>query len=225
MCLGMYMYVFVSAEASPWAGCQWREGQRTARGLSPFLWFNMTPLALRLQQLHMHMPAILFVVEDYSAIKAPVSSSVAGLQNYCFTPSLESFFQASRALQKHRWGSSFWLGMNGSILLTIIQATAVSHHLSRSVKGFSSATYVRIITQQKQVWHWDLIAPFYLLKRNWFNFHCVCTYCFLTKVNILKHCNQQEGSEGAPVHLHLRRQQTIKSILNKPWWPRSAALL
>lgn len=58
----------------------------------------MTPLALRLRQLRMHMPAILFVVGDYSAIKAPVRSSMAGLQNYCFAPDLESFLQASGAL-------------------------------------------------------------------------------------------------------------------------------
>lgn len=48
----------------------------------------MTPLALRLRQLRMHMPAVLFVVEDYAAIKAPVSSGVAGLHNYCFPPRL-----------------------------------------------------------------------------------------------------------------------------------------
>lgn len=58
----------------------------------------MTPLALRLRQLRMHMPAILFVVGDYAAIKAPVRRSMAGLQNYCFPLDLESFLQASRAL-------------------------------------------------------------------------------------------------------------------------------
>lgn len=106
MYVGMSMYGCLSmcAGASQWVGCQRREGQRMAQGLSPFLWFNMTPLALRLRQLRMHMPAILFVVGDYSAIKAPVSSSVVGLQNYCFPPDLESFLQASRALWKHRWG-------------------------------------------------------------------------------------------------------------------------
>ena len=86
MFVGMSMYGCLSmcAGASQWVGCQWREGQWMAQGLSPFLWFNMTPLALRRQQLRMHMPAILFVVGDYSAIKAPVSSSMARLQNYCF---------------------------------------------------------------------------------------------------------------------------------------------
>lgn len=34
----------------------------------------------------MHMPAILFVVGDYSVIKAPEGRSAAGLQNYCFPP-------------------------------------------------------------------------------------------------------------------------------------------
>lgn len=71
-------------------------------GLSPFLWFNLTPLALRLRQLHMHMPAILFVVGDYATIKAPVSSSVAGQQNYCpptTPPRLHWLRKLSPALQ------------------------------------------------------------------------------------------------------------------------------
>lgn len=106
MYVGMSMYGCLSmcAGALQWVACQWREGQRMAQGLSPFLWFNMTPLALRLRQLRMHMPAILFVVGDYCAIKAPVSSSMAGLQNYCFPLDLESFLRASGALWKHRWG-------------------------------------------------------------------------------------------------------------------------
>lgn len=88
MYVGMSMYGCLSmcAGALQWVGCQWREGQRMAQGLSPFLWFNMTPLALRLRQLRMHMPAILFVVGDYSVIKVPVSRSMAGLQNYCSPP-------------------------------------------------------------------------------------------------------------------------------------------
>lgn len=68
------------------------------QGLSPFLRFNMTPLALRLRQLHMHMPAILFVVGDYSAIKAPVSSSTGWATELLFPPDFESFLQASGAL-------------------------------------------------------------------------------------------------------------------------------
>lgn len=102
--MGMYGCLSMCTGAWQWVACQWREGQRMAQGLSPFLWFNMTPLALRLRQLHMHMPAILFVVGDYSAIKAPEGRSMAGLQNYCFPPDLESFLQASRAPWKHRWG-------------------------------------------------------------------------------------------------------------------------
>ncbi|MEQ2237614.1 hypothetical protein ILYODFUR_024938 [Ilyodon furcidens] len=58
----------------------------------------MTPLALRLRQLHMHMPAILFVVGDYSVIKAPVSCTVADLAEL-LPPQLLNFRKLSPGLQ------------------------------------------------------------------------------------------------------------------------------
>lgn len=72
-----YIVPRVEQDASEGKGSGW------LGGLSPFLRFNLTPHALRLRQLHMHMPAILFVVGDYAVIKGPVSSSVARQQNYC----------------------------------------------------------------------------------------------------------------------------------------------
>lgn len=124
-------------------------------GLSPFLWFNLTPLALRLRQLHMHMPAILFVVGDYAAIKAPVSSSVAGQQNYCpptTPPRLHWLRKLSPGLQspvKTQVGHFILNIMNGSILLVIGQAVVGSPRLQTSVKLLSAAAYVRLITHQK----------------------------------------------------------------------------
>lgn len=84
-------------------GAEWDASEGKGSGwLGPFLWFNMTPLALRLRQLHMHMPAILFVVGDYSAIKAPVSCSVAGAElpsPSTPTPQLLNFWKLSPGLQ------------------------------------------------------------------------------------------------------------------------------
>lgn len=65
----------------------------------------MTPLALRLQQLHTHMPAILFVVGDYSAIKAPEGRSAAGLHNYCFPPWLGELSPGLRGPVKTQVGA------------------------------------------------------------------------------------------------------------------------
>lgn len=77
----------------------------------------------------MHMPAILFVVEDYSVIKAPVSRSMAGPQNYCFLLDVKSsgglgklYSKLSAGVQcpvKSQVGTSFGPSMSGSIQLMI----------------------------------------------------------------------------------------------------------
>lgn len=121
------MWPSVHAELEPGSERDASEGKGSG-WLGPFLRLNMTPLALRRQQLHAHMPAILFVVGDYAALKAPKSSGgTARPQNYCFPRDLESFLLVARARGKHRRGDFILIR---KILLIGSWAVLASHRLN-----------------------------------------------------------------------------------------------
>lgn len=149
-------------------GCQWREGQRMAQGLSPFLWFNMTPLALRLATAAYAHAGHSVCCRGLPCDKSPSEQQRGWATELLFPPWLRKLSPGLQSPVKTQvWALHSELQWMGVFSLMISRVVVVSHHLQ------ASDSLCKVHYSTELAGHSRVVISSHSLVRWLICFHCV----------------------------------------------------